>query len=68
MKAVFVVIAILFLISCWGFVVGHQLGVDAFRGIDSQSLVAAVIPIAYPVTGLSVAMMIAAAVVVVFRK
>ena len=65
MKDALIFFAVCFVLSCWVFVIGHWTGISVFREIARFSL--ATIPIAYTVTGLSVSIIIAAAVASVFK-
>ena len=51
MKEALILFAIGFIVACWIFVIGHQLGVSAFH--DVEGLAQASIPIAYTTAALT---------------
>ena len=66
MRDALILFAVCFVLSCWIFVVGHWVGISIFHDIANFSL--ATIPIAYTVTGMTVSIIIAAAVASVFKR
>lgn len=63
LKGALILFAICFVVACWVFVAAHQIGL-----VPSDSVVLNAFPIAYPITVMSFALIIAAVVTAVFKR
>lgn len=66
LQAAIIAFAILFVLACWVYVVGHQMDIPGFHNLAGTS--AGLIAVTYTITGMSVSVMIALAVKEVFRE
>ena len=62
------VFALLFVVACWVFVIGHQLGLSAFDPDRIPVMEAGSLAIAYTTVGLSICAVAAIFVAVVYKK
>ena len=62
------VFALLFVVACWVFVIGHQLGLAAFDPDRIPVMEAGSLAIAYTTVGLSICAVAAIFVAVVYKK
>ena len=62
------VFALLFVVACWIFVIGHQLGLSAFDPKRYPVMDAGSLAIAYTTAGLSLCALAALFVAVVYKK
>ena len=66
MKEALILFAIGFVLSCWIFVVGHQLGLEFFERLAESDF--GVFPIGYTITALTVPIIVLATVGAVFKR
>ena len=66
MKEALILFAIGFVLSCWAFVIGHQLEIEFFERLAESDL--GVFPIGYTITALTVPIIVLAAVGAVFKR
>ena len=66
MRDAVILLGVLFVLSCWTFVIGHRMGLEFFDRVAEAGLGA--VPIGYTITALTVSIIFAAAVGAVFKR